>query len=383
MKLSTDRILTTHVGSLPRPQAIVDLLAARVRGDSSDPAAYDVAMREATAAIVARQAALGVDVVSDGEMSKASYATYIQERLSGWGPDSEPQPIARDMLEHPELLKQREMMRGARLGRRMCCTAPLAIKDRAPLRRDIANFRAALEAAPAVEAFMNSISPGTAAAFQRNAYYPTHEKYIEALAGVMKEEYRAIVDAGFLLQLDCPDLAGGSWYQHLSDAEFLNKNELHVAAINAALEGVPPEKVRIHVCWGNYEGPHDYDRPLEKLAAIILKTRAQGLSLEGANPRHEHEWIVWRDTIKLPDDKILITGVLDTRTNYVEHPELVAQRINRYARTVGKERVIASSDCGFATFAGSGKLDPGVSFKKLRALVEGAEISSKRLWKKR
>ena len=380
MKFSTDRLLTTHVGSLPRPADVATLLVAKEQREPYDPATFDRTIADAIAAAVQRQVAIGIDVVSDGEMSKIGYATYIQDRLSGFGGHTDRQP-ARDLRDYPDLRKKMAAIMGPQSFRRASCIGPVALVDRAPLQRDLANFRAALAGAGATEAFMNAASPGVVSAFQPNKFYRTHEEYVGAVAAAMKEEYAAIVAAGFVLQVDCPDLAMArhTGFQDLTESEFLSRAEIHVAALNAALDGVPPDRVRVHICWGNYEGPHDFDIDLAKVLPIVLKIRAQGLSVEGANPRHEHEWTVWRDT-GLPDDKVLLPGVVDTSTNFLEHPELVAQRLCRLAEIVGRERVIASSDCGFGTFAGYGKLDPEVSYRKLGALVEGAALASKRLW---
>jgi 5-methyltetrahydropteroyltriglutamate--homocysteine methyltransferase len=272
-------------------------------------------------------------------------------------------------------------MTGANTARRAQCVGPIAWRDREPLRQDLANLRAALDQAAVVEGFMTAASPGLVPVFQENAYYPTHEAYVEAVAAAMQEEYEAIAKAGFVLQLDCPDLAMArhTSFQDLGEAEFLKRAEFHVEVLNHALRNVPADRARIHICWGNYEGPHDHDIAFAKVAPILIKAKPQALVVEAANPRHAHEWKVWQET-KLPDDKILIPGVIDTSTNYVEHPELVAERLCRFADLVGRERVIAGTDCGFGTFAGYGKLDPDISFKKLGAMAEGADLASKRLW---
>jgi 5-methyltetrahydropteroyltriglutamate--homocysteine methyltransferase len=381
MKLSTDRILTTHVGSLPRPQPVVDMLFQKERGEPFDAAEFERTMNQAVAEAVARQRAVGIDVVSDGEMSKIGYATYIQDRLSGFGGHTD-RKIALDLVDYPDLRKKMAAISGTQAFKRASCIGPIEVKDRTPLEQDIAHFKAALAGSGAVEGFMNAASPGLVTAFQPNQYYPTHEKYVEAVANAMREEYEAIVDAGFVIQLDCPDLAMArhTGFQDLTEAEFLKRAEQHVEALNHALEKVPADKARMHICWGNYEGPHDHDIPLEKVLGIVVKAKPQAISFEASNPRHEHEWVVWRDS-RLPDDKVLLPGVLDSCTNYVEHPELVAQRLCRYADIVGRERVIASSDCGFGTFAGYGKMDPEISYKKLAAMVEGARIASDRLWR--
>ena len=380
MKTSTDRILTTHVGSLPRPQEVVDCLFAQDRGEPLDPQKFDSILRDAVAAVVRRQTEAGIDIVSDGEMGKISYATYIRHRLTGFEGDS-PRPTPQDLDDFPEF-RDRLVQAGASAKYlRPVCKGPIRVKSLEPLREDIARFQAALAGAGVTEAFMNSVSPGTIAVFQPNEFYPTHEAYVEALADAMREEYETIVNSGLLLQLDCPDLAMGrhSRFKNATDAEFLRLAELHVAAINHALANVPADRVRFHICWGNYEGPHIHDLPLTTILPIALKAKPMGMLLEGANPRHEHEWEVWKSQ-KLPADKILIPGVLGTTSNYVEAPELVAQRILRFAELVGRERVIAGTDCGLGTFAGFGPVHPGIGWMKLRSLAQGAALASARLW---
>lgn len=380
MKRSTDRILTTHVGSLPRPPGVVDFLMKKEKGDTYDTERFDAAMTAAVAEVVKRQAAIGLDVVSDGETSKIGYATYMQERLNGFGGHVE-RKISLDLVAYPEFREKMARVTGAMAFTRAACTGPITVKDWTPLEKDLANFREALAGAAVTEAFLNSASPGLVSAFQPNIYYKTHEAYIEAIAAAMREEYKAIVDAGFLLQLDCPDIAMAkhTGFQDLSEAAFLKRAAFHVEAMNHALDGIPAEKVRMHICWGNYEGPHDHDIAVEKIMGLVARAKPAAVLFEAANPRHEHEWTAWRDA-KLPDGKILVPGVISSTSNYVEHPELVAQRIERYAAIVGRERVIAGTDCGFGTFAGFGKMDPEISYKKLAALVEGARIASKRLW---
>ena len=383
MKTSQDRILTTHVGSLPRTDAVVALLEARENRREFNSGDFDREMRRAVLDIVKRQVDLGLDIVSDGETSKMSYATYVRDRLDGFseeGSTETPKPHL-DVAPFPDLQKKMGLLTGPRRFKRVSCIGPVKVRDRQLLKQDLANLRAAVDLAHPIEAFMNAASPGVVASFLPNAYYPTHEAYIEAVADAMREEYEAIVAAGFVLQVDCPDLAMSrhTGFQSLSEAEFLRRTEFHVDVLNHALARVPAEMVRIHICWGNYEGPHTHDVDLAKIAAVILRAKAQAISLEAANPRHEHEWVVWKD-IPLPDDKVLLPGMIDTSTNYVEHPALIAQRIERFAGVVGRERVIASSDCGFGTSAGHGKIDPGVAFLKLAALVDGATRASERLW---
>ncbi len=380
MKQSTDRILTTHVGSLPRPPQVFELLKRKEEDQPIDAAEFEAVIGAAVKDIVARQRAIGIDIVSDGEMSKASYATYVKDRLTGFGGNSE-RKVQADLRDYPDFRKRLAAMTGPQVFRRPLCIGEVRRADPEPLRRDLARFRAALEQTTAIEGFMNAASPGVVTSFLPNRYYKTTDAYINAVATAMKDEYEAIVGAGFVLQVDCPDLAMSrhTGFQELGEAEFLKQAEHQVEALNAALANVPASSLRMHICWGNYEGPHDHDIGLEKILPIVLKAKPQAVSFEASNPRHEHEWAVWADA-RVPQDKILIPGVLDTLTNVVEHPELVAQRLCKFADIVGRERVIAGSDCGFGTAAGHGKLDPEISFKKLRAMVEGAEIASKRLW---
>ena len=380
MKTSRDRILTTHVGSLPRPPELRQLLVAKDKGETYDKAKLERLTRQAVLDIVRRQAATGIDIVNDGEMSKPGYSTYVADRLSGFA-GHEPAKPRLDTRDHPNFMAAYERMTGANVARRSVCVGPIAVKDRDPLMLDIANLCAALAEVSVAEGFMTAASPGLVPVFQNNRHYPNHEAYVEAIAAAMQPEYEAIVEAGFVLQLDCPDLAMAhhTSFQDLDEADFLKRAAFHIEALNHAVRNIPAECMRIHICWGNYEGPHDHDIDFAKVAPILVKAKPQALVVEAANPRHAHEWRVWQE-VKLPDDKILIPGVLDTSTNYVEHPELVAERLCRFADLVGRERVIAGSDCGFGTFAGYGKLDPDISFKKLRAMVEGAAIASKRLW---
>ena len=380
MRTSQDRILTTHVGSLPRPPELRQLLVAKDKGEPYDRAELERQTRDAVLAIVRRQAATGVDIVNDGEMSKPGYSTYVADRLSGFA-GHEPAKPRLDTRDHPNFTAAYERMTGANVARRSVCVGPIAVRDREPLNQDIANLRDALAQVSVAEGFMTAASPGLVPVFQNNRHYPSHEAYVEAIAAAMQEEYEAIVEAGFVLQLDCPDLAMAhhTSFQDLNEADFLKRAAFHVEVLNHALRNVPADRCRIHICWGNYEGPHDHDIDFAKVAPILVKAKPMALVVEAANPRHAHEWRVWQD-VKLPDDKILIPGVLDTSTNYVEHPELIAERLCRFADLVGRERVIAGSDCGFGTFAGYGKLDPDISFKKLRVMVEGAALASKRLW---
>ena len=384
MKLSTDRILTTHVGSLPRPSGVADLLLAKERGDPTDPALFDERMRVAVADALARQREAGVDVVSDGEMSKIGYATYMKDRLTGFEGDSDRQ-VSLDQAPYPAFREKMLRLTGPQPFRRPRCTGPVAVADREPLRRDIDRYRAALEgedvAVSSGGAFMTAASPGVISAFQPNDYYPTHEAYVRAVGEAMREEYEAIVEAGFVLQVDCPDLAMArhTAFQDLSEPGFLERVELHVDVLNDALRNVPAASTRMHLCWGNYEGPHDHDIPLAKILGAVMRAKPTAVSFEASNPRHAHEWTVWAEA-DIPGDKVLIPGVIDSTTNFIEHPELVAQRIATFAAIVGRERVLAGVDCGFGTFAGYGKMDPDICYAKLRALAEGAAIASERLW---
>jgi 5-methyltetrahydropteroyltriglutamate--homocysteine methyltransferase len=380
MKRSTDRILTTHVGSLPRPQEVVDLLFEQDRGDEYDAGQFDEVMRRAVADVVKRQNEAGIDIVSDGEMSKISYATYIRHRLTGFEGDS-PRPTPQDLDDFPEYRDRLVKAGHSATYRRPVCKGPIKVRDLKPVEKDIAHMKEAMAKAKVTEGFMNSVSPGTIAVFQPNEYYPSHETYLEALANAMREEYEMIVQSGLLVQLDCPDLAMGrhSRFKNLSDEEFLRYAELQVEALNHALANVPADRVRMHVCWGNYEGSHIHDMSCMKIFPIVIKAKPMALLIEGANPRHEHEWEAWTK-IKLPEDKILIPGVIASSINYVEHPELVAQRLLRYADVVGRERIMAGSDCGFGTFAGFGPVFPAFCWMKFRALAEGAKIASEKLW---
>lgn len=380
MKLSTDRLLTTHVGSLPRPQNVVDLLFAQDRGEPYDAKKFQDTVSRGVMDVVHRQNDVGIDVVSDGEMSKISYATYIRHRLTGFEGDSS-RPTPQDLDDVPEFRDKLVREGASAKYLRPICKGPIKVKSLDSLHADIAQMKEALAASNAVEGFMNAVSPGTIAVFQPNEYYPSHETYLLALADAMRHEYEEIVKSGLLLQVDCPDLAMGrhSRFKNLSDEEFLRTAALQVEALNHALANVPADRVRLHICWGNYEGPHTHDIPLTSVLPLLFKAKPMALLIEGANPRHEHEWEVWKSH-KLPADKVLVPGVLDSSCNFVEHPELVAQRLVRYADGVGRERVIAGTDCGFGTFAGFGPVHPSICWLKLKSLSEGAGIASKKLW---
>ena len=373
-------IATTHVGSLPRGPELTPLLLARDHGEPYDADAFDTAVQAAVDAVVTAQIDAGVTVISDGELGKVGYSTYMIERLSGFGGHTDRHP-ALDLAPLPDLRAKLAHIMGAQEFTRASCIAPVRLVNLQPLHDDIRRFRGALDRhGKGTRAFMNAASPGLITAFQKNAYYPSHEAYLADLVAAMQPEYEAIVAAGFELQLDCPDLAMSrhTGYQEMDEPTFLKTIAANVDALNAATANIAPERMRMHICWGNYEGPHDHDIPLERIIDIVLRARPATILFEAANPRHEHEWAVWRDA-DIPDDKLLAPGLIDTCSNYLEHPELIAQRIERFAGIVGKDRVVASTDCGFGTFAGYGKIDPIVTWAKLRNLREGADIAAARL----
>jgi 5-methyltetrahydropteroyltriglutamate--homocysteine methyltransferase len=385
MKTSTDRILTTHTGSLPRSKSLIALILDREMGAAIPPDQFEAATAKAVDDIVAQQVAAGIDVVNDGEMSKPSYTTYIRHRVSGIEMDPRAAEkgrdimIGRDMLAHPDFARVGGFGNVPFPG----CVGELRYKDRSAVERDLAHLKAVAAKSKPTDMFMTAPSPGILTRFIINLHYPNEEAYVAALADVLRIEYRAIVEAGFVLQIDAPDLgsARNNQYRDLTDDEFRSKiAERNIAALNAAIDGLPADRIRLHICWGNYEGPHNYDLPVTKIIDIAFKAKLQAISIEAANPRHDHEWEDLK-SIKIPDDKILIPGVIDSTTNFIEHPKLVAQRIGRYADLVGRERVIAGVDCGFGT---SVKNDPMIAdsivWAKLRALSEGAAIASQRLW---
>ena len=392
MKRSIDRILTTHVGSLPRPPELLEFLEARETGRGFEQAAFEECLAASVGDIVKKQVAAGIDSVCDGELGKISYTFYVRHRLSGitasrGGDHDKPPQTAthRDLLDHPDYMQRLNQTRVTSWFSREavpCCTGTVAYGDRRPLETDLRNLAAACAAAAPVEAFMNAASPGVLTKFVPDRYYQDEDAYVDALANALKEEYEAIAKAGFILQIDAPDLGSArhNQYQHLSDEEFLRIAERNIAALNQATANIPPDAMRMHLCWGNYEGPHTHDIPLAKILDVCLRARPAGLSFEAANPRHAHEWEDLRGA-RIPDDKILIPGVIDSTTNFVEHPRLVAQRIWRYAEIVGRERVIAGADCGFATFAFvNNAVAPSVVWSKFAALAEGAQIATSRLW---
>ena len=377
MERSTRRILTTHCGSLPRPDDLLEMLMARDQGRLSDLSAFHRRVRDAIGDCVRRQRDTGLDIVNDGEWSKPDYSTYVKNRLTGFEGEPTPPDTGRDILDFPEFAAYRRTGLGQLA--RPKCNGPIAWKDFEAVRRDIENLKATVGSSDQV--FMTAVSPGQVARFQGNSYYKSDEEYLWALADVLKDEYKAIADAGFTLQLDCPDLGSG-WngqFRALTLAEFRKIVDLHLDVLNAATRDIPVERMRLHLCWGNYEGPHHHDIPLREIIEPVLRARPATVSFEGANPRHEHEWNVF-ENVKLPDGKCIIPGVIDSTTNFIEHPELVAQRIARYAGLVGRENVIAGVDCGFATFAGTPTVLPAIAWAKLGALTEGARIASERLW---
>jgi 5-methyltetrahydropteroyltriglutamate--homocysteine methyltransferase len=381
MKTSTDRILTTHGGSLPRPKDVLDLLFAQDRGEPYDAAKFEETMARGVVEAVRRQSEAGLDIQNDGETAKISYATYIKHRLNGFEIGNAPRATPQDLDDYPEFRDKLAAEGATPKYTRPICRGPISVKTLQPLHDDIRRLQAALRDSKATEGFMSAVSPGTIAVFQPNEYYPSHEKYLEALAEAMRPEYETIVKSGLILQVDCPDLGMGRHirFRDADDNEFLRNAALQVEALNHALANVPADRVRLHICWGNYEGPHTRDIPLARVLPTLLKVKPMGLLIEGANPRHEHEWELFRDT-KLPEDKVLVPGVLDTTTNFVEHPELISQRIRRYADLVGRERVMAGTDCGFGHFAGFGAVLPVICWAKMQSLTEGARLASQKLW---
>jgi 5-methyltetrahydropteroyltriglutamate--homocysteine methyltransferase len=388
---SHGRILTTHVGSLPRPERVVTQLFAQDSGLNHDPQEFERVMAAEVEAVVRRQVAAKVDVVSDGEMSKISYATYIRHRLTGFEIGEMPRAVPRDLDDFPEFKERLAKLGATPKYHRPICTGPIRMQNLAPLQQDIANLKAACAAVGAAKgseqrAFMNSASPGVIAVFQPNKYYATQEAYLQALADAMAAEYEAIVAAGLDLQIDAPDLAMGRHirFRDVDETEFLRNARLQVEALNHALRNVPAERVRMHLCWGNYEGPHHHDIGLDRILDVVLSAKPSTLLFEGANPRHAHEWEVWAAAGRagrIPDDKILVPGVLDTVNNFIEHPRLVAQRLLNYANVVGRDRIMAATDCGFGTFAGFGAIHPPICYAKLASMAEGAAMASEALWK--
>ncbi len=380
MRRSTERFLTTHTGSLPRPDDLIRAMFAREEGVPVDRPALAARIRSAVAEVVSRQVGAGLDVINDGEMSKPSYATYVKDRLNGFGGASHPLQY-QDLVEFPELAKRVFGDPGRSRRKTPACDGPISVRDPEAARVDGDNLRAALGSIEAADGFLSAASPGVVSLFFKNTYYESHEAYLFAIAEAMRHEYEAVARAGLILQIDCPDLAMGRHIQFaaLGLEEFRRMARLHIEALNRATANVPPEQLRMHVCWGNYEGPHHYDVPLAEIIDLVFEARPRGISFEAANPRHGHEWAVF-ERVKLPRDKVIIPGVVESKTNYIEHPELVAQRIARYARLVGRENVIAGTDCGFGTWVGQAAVDPGVVWAKMASLAEGARLASREFW---
>ena len=380
MQRSTDRFLTTHTGSLPRPDDLIRTMHAKEAGVPVDPAALAERVRAAVAEVVKKQAAAGIDLINDGEMSKPSYATYIKDRLDGFGGAGNTF-VYQDLAEFPHLEKRVFGDPGRSRRKTPACNAPISLRDPQAAVTDVANLKAALADVTAKGSFMSAASPGVIGLFFRNEHYPSQEAYLAAIAEAMRHEYETIAQAGLVLQIDCPDLAMGRHIQYadLSLAEFRKRARLHVEALNHALRNIPPEQLRLHLCWGNYEGPHHRDVPLADIVDIVFMARPNAISFEAANPRHAHEWTLF-ERVKLPDGKLLIPGVIESKSNFIEHPELIAQRIGRYVKLVGRENVIAGSDCGYGTWVGQAAVDPDVVFAKFAAMAEGARIASRQFW---
>src|SRR5579872_1614272 len=380
MKRSTERFLTTHTGSLPRAPDLVRVMFAKEEGVPIDPAALGARIAGAVADIVAKQAEAGIDVVNDGEMSKPSYATYIKDRLAGFGGESHPLTY-QDLVDFPEMARRVFGDPGRARRKTPGCNGPISVRDPQAAETDAKNLKAALSGVKANEGFLSAASPGLISLFFHNGHYKSHEAYLEAIAEAMRQEYEAVVAAGFILQLDCPDLAMGRHIQnaHLTTAEFRKAAALHIEAMNHALRNIPADRARVHLCWGNYEGPHHCDVPLADIVDVIFTAKPAGLSFEAANPRHAHEWKVF-ETIKLPDGKVLIPGVIESCSTYVEHPDLIAERLVRYAGVVGRENVIAGGDCGFSTHVGLVRVPPSIVWAKFRAMAEGARLATKEFW---
>ena len=381
MKRSESRILTTHTGSLPRSPELQELLRSRLDPKAGEAEEFRTGVDEGVADAVAKQFEIGIDVINDGEQGRVQYATYVKDRLTGF--DGEQLLRARpriDMMDFPEFAAQSGVSSSATIPW-PACTGPIAWKDKDAVQRDIQRLQAATSGVKSEEVFITAASPGVIANFLVNEHYPSEEEYLYALAEVMKDDYKAIVDSGLLLQIDCPDLAMTrvTQFSDLSQEQFIKIVEIHVEVLQYALAGLPPDRMRLHLCWGNTEGPHHYDVPLKEIINIVLKAPPLGISFEGANPRHAHEWKVWED-VKLPDGKVIIPGVLDTTTNFIEHPELIAERIVRYAGVVGKENMMVGSDCGFGTSAWGRRVESRIAWAKLEAMVEGARLASQELW---
>ncbi len=382
MKRSTERFLTTHTGSLPRPEDLVRMMYAKEEGVPVDQKALGARIRSAVEEVVYKQAGAGVDVINDGEMSKPGYATYVKDRLDGFGGTGNTF-VYQDLVEFPNLAKRVFGDPGRSRRKTPACNAPIGVRDAQGPRADVDNLKAAASKVKTEEMFMSAASPGVIGLFFRNDHYPSQEAYLFAIADAMRHEYETVAKAGIVLQIDCPDLAMGRHIQYadLSLAEFKKKARLHIEALNHALANIPPEQLRLHLCWGNYEGPHHCDVPLIDIIDLVFSARPSAISFEAANPRHAHEWKLF-ETVKLPEGKVLIPGVLESKTNFIEHPELAAQRIARYAKLVGRENVIAGSDCGYGTWVGQAAVDPDVVWAKMAAMAEGARIATKDFWRR-
>ncbi len=381
MQRSTERFLTTHTGSLPRPDDLIRMMYAKEEGVPVEPKALAARVRAAVAEVVKKQADAGIDLINDGEMSKPSYATYIKDRLNGFGGTGNTF-VYQDLADFPRLEKRVFGDPGRSRRKTPACNAAISVRDKQAAQTDAENLKAALGAVKAAGGFMSAASPGVVGLFFRNEHYPNQEAYLAAIAEAMRHEYETVTKAGFVLQFDCPDLAMGRHIQYaeLSLAEFRKRAQLHVEALNHAVANIPTEQLRMHVCWGNYEGPHHRDVALADIIDIVVSAKPNAISFEAANPRHAHEWTLFEKR-KLPDGKVIIPGVIESKSNFIDHPELVAQRIGRYAKLVGRENVIAGSDCGFGTWVGQAAVDPDVVFAKLAAMAEGAKIATKQFWK--
>jgi 5-methyltetrahydropteroyltriglutamate--homocysteine methyltransferase len=380
MQRSIERFLTTHTGSLPRPEELVRVMYAKEEGAPVDHVALAAQVRAAVAEVVKKQVSAGIDLVNDGEMSKPSYATYVKDRLDGFGGTGNTF-IYRDLADFPNLARRVFGDPGRSRRKTPACNAPINVRDAQAARMDVDNLKAALKDVKASGAFMSAASPGVVSLFFRNDHYKDHETYLYAIAEAMREEYETVAKAGIVLQIDCPDLAMGRHIQYadLDLAEFRKRIRLHVEALNNALRNIAPERLRLHLCWGNYEGPHHYDVPFADIIDIVFLARPAAISFEAANPRHAHEWTLF-ERVTLPAGKVLIPGVIESKSNFIEHPELIAQRIGRYAKLVGRENVIAGSDCGYGTWVGQAAVDPQVVWAKMAAMAEGARIATKQFW---
>ncbi|HET9490620.1 MAG TPA: cobalamin-independent methionine synthase II family protein [Methylomirabilota bacterium] len=380
MRRSTTHVLTTHTGSLPRPDDLIRMMFAREEGVPVDAPAVGARVRAGVAEVVGKQVQAGLDVVNDGELSKPSYATYIKDRLNGFDGTSQPLQY-QDLVDFPGMARRVFGDPGRSRRKTPACTGPISVRDASAAQVDVDNLKAALAQAGAAEAFLTAASPGVVSLFFRNDHYPSHETYLFAIAEAMRHEYETVARAGIVLQVDCPDLAMGRHIQFaaLSLDDFRRMARLHIEALNHALANVPPDQARLHLCWGNYEGPHHHDVPLADIIDVVFTARPNGISFEAANPRHGHEWKVF-ERVKLPAGKVIIPGVIDSTTNFIEHPELVAERIGRYARLVGRDNVIAGTDCGFGTWVGQAAVDPDIVWAKLASLAAGARLASRELW---